>query len=69
LSRPREKIQDGYGEARSEEPYLKELNLPTPPLMPGGRSRRRSKGQRSIIIDDVISINIEAKKDGYQTLI
>jgi hypothetical protein len=48
--------------SRSKGPYLNDFNLPTPPLTPGGRSRRRSKGQRSIIVDDVIFIDIEAKK-------
>jgi hypothetical protein len=43
-------------------PYLKEFNLPTPSLMPEGRSRRRSKGRRSIIIDDAISIDKGHKK-------
>jgi hypothetical protein len=28
----------------------------------GGRSHRRSKGRRSIIVDDTISIDIEAKR-------
>jgi hypothetical protein len=46
----------------SEGPYLKEFNLPTPPLTPGGRSRRRSKGRRSIIIDDAIFIDRGHKK-------
>jgi hypothetical protein len=47
---------------RSEGLYLKEFSLPTPPLMPEERSHRRSKSQRSIIIDDAISIDIEAKR-------
>jgi hypothetical protein len=49
-------------EARSERPYLKEFNLPTPLLTPGGRSRHRSKSRRSIIIDDVIFIDIEPRR-------
>jgi hypothetical protein len=48
--------------SRSKGPYLNDFNLPTPPLTPGERSRRRSKGQKSIIIDDAIFIDIEAKK-------
>jgi hypothetical protein len=60
----KKKIQNQSGEARSDEPYLKECNLPTSPLMSGGRSRRRSKGRRSITVDDAISIDIdiEARK-------
>jgi hypothetical protein len=69
LAATKRKDPNRSDEARSEGPYLKEFNLPTPPLTSGGRSRRRSKDQRSIIVDDAISIDIDTKKDGYQTLI
>jgi hypothetical protein len=49
-------------EARSDEPYLENFNLPTLPLTPGQRSRRQRKNRRSIIIDDVISIGIETNR-------
>jgi hypothetical protein len=58
----REKIQDRSGEARSEEPYLENFNLPTLPLTLGQRSRHRRKNRRSIIIDHAISIDMETKR-------
>jgi hypothetical protein len=42
--------------------YLKEFNLLTTSLTPRGKSHRRSKGRRSIIVDDAISIDIDAKR-------
>jgi hypothetical protein len=58
LAATKRKVQNRSGEARYEGPYLKEFNLPTPPLTPGGISHRQSKGQRSIIVDDAISISV-----------
>jgi hypothetical protein len=46
---------------RSEGPYLKKFNLPTPPLALE-RSSRRTKGRRSLIVDDAISSDVEATK-------
>jgi hypothetical protein len=40
----------------------RELNLPTLPLTPGRRSRRRRKNRRSIIIDKAISIDMETNR-------
>jgi hypothetical protein len=62
LASTKRKDPNQSGEARSEGPYLKEFNLPTSPLTPGRRSRHRSKSRRSTIGDDVIYIDIEAKK-------
>jgi hypothetical protein len=59
LTVTKRKIQNQAGGANSKGPFF---NLPTPPLMLGGRSHHRSKGQRSIIVDDAISIDIEAKR-------
>jgi hypothetical protein len=47
------------GVARSEGPYLENYNLLTPLTL---FVVRRTNGQRSLIIDDDISIDAEAKK-------
>jgi hypothetical protein len=49
------------GEAKSEDPYLENVNLSTPPLISGKRSRYRTKGRRSLIVDNAISIDAGAK--------
>jgi hypothetical protein len=48
--------------ARSERPYLKKLDLPTSSLMSRRNSRRRMKGQRTLIEEVVSSIDTKAKK-------
>jgi hypothetical protein len=59
------KILDRPGETRSEDPYLENFNLPTPPLMSRGRSHRRRVCRRSIIVDDEIFIDLRPKEDEY----
>jgi hypothetical protein len=56
------KILDRSGEVRSEETYLENFNLATPSLTPGGRSRRSKVGRRSVIVDDIIFIDLGIKK-------
>jgi hypothetical protein len=53
------KIVDQSGETQSEEPYLENFNLSTPPLMSGEKTHRQKLGRISIIVDDVIFINLE----------
>jgi hypothetical protein len=64
------KIQNRFGEARFEDPYLENYILPTPPLTPGRRSRCRAKDRRTLIVDDDIPVEMEAdKKATTKTLI
>jgi hypothetical protein len=55
-------IQDRSGKARSKRPYLKKLDLPTPPLTSRRNSCRRMKGRRTLIEEGVSSIDTEVKK-------
>jgi hypothetical protein len=61
----RKKIQHRSGKARFVGPYLDNFNLPTPSLTPEERSRRQKMGQRSIIVDDIISIDVRTEEDDY----
>ena len=55
----RKKIQNRSDEARYEGPYLDKFNLSTPALTSGRRSRRQTKCQRLLIIDDDIFVDEE----------
>jgi hypothetical protein len=61
-------LQNQFGEARSEGLYLENCNLPAP-LTSRKRSRHQKNNRRSLIVDDAIFIDAEAKKkDGSQKL-
>jgi hypothetical protein len=55
-------IQDRFSKVRSERPYLKKFDLWTPPLTSRRNSRRRTKGQRTLIEKVVISTDTKTKK-------